>query len=187
MGLGMKETGALAGKEILDHKLIARKYVRSWLPIDVVSIIPWEYVLGGFSGGSDDDSFGKVLKMMKCIKLLRMARIFRIVNRFARVFHLNPAVVRIGLLVLGLVVGWHWIGCAYWFISSSEPVDQRGGGFVPPAQYWAVDSTCDSEEFCTGTQTSVGSRWLRSVGWAVVVTTGVGYDIEPNSDSQQAP
>ena len=71
------------GEVITDHKLIARKYFRSWFTIDLISICPFDIV--GFFVESDavkQSRMLRILRLLRLAKLLRVVRANRILQRW---------------------------------------------------------------------------------------------------------
>lgn len=78
---------------ILDPKLIARGYIRSWFFLDLISSIPLDYIFLIFN----QDNFqilhaGRALrilrfaKMLSLLRLLRLSRLLRYVSQWEEVY-----------------------------------------------------------------------------------------------------
>lgn len=61
---------------ILDSKIIARKYLKSWFLVDFISSLPLDYVFLGIEGQSY--SAGRALRILRLAKLLQLLRLLRI-------------------------------------------------------------------------------------------------------------
>lgn len=59
------------GKFITNPKKIAKRYLKSWFIIDILSIFPWEEM-------SRLDL--QLLKLLRMLRLIRMARLFKLLN-----------------------------------------------------------------------------------------------------------
>jgi len=64
------------------HRAIAIRYLRTWFPIDVLSVVPIDTILKNITVSGDDL---EVLKLIRVLRLLRLIKLMRIV-RAARVF-----------------------------------------------------------------------------------------------------
>lgn len=114
------------GHLVTDPRSIASRYARGWLLIDLVSILPLEYVaLPSSAAGSE--------VVLSClVRLTRMARFVKVLNlsklvqwAFARWTGggggtLHPAFARMAAVFLGTLLTFHWLACIWWFIGASN-------------------------------------------------------------------
>nr|CAI5833679.1 unnamed protein product [Callosobruchus analis] len=132
-----------AEQVILDPKLIARHYLRTWFFLDLISSIPLDYIFLIFNQFQDyGDSFqilhaGRALrilrlaKLLSLVRLLRLSRLVRYVSQWEEVYFLNMASVfmRIfNLICMMLLIG-HWSGCLQFLVPMLQ-------GF--PANSWVA-------------------------------------------------
>jgi hypothetical protein len=109
-----------------DAKVVRREYMSFWFPIDVISSFPidWVMMLSSDDGGTSTSSINKIVRLMrlyKMFRLLRLARLFpRVMVHFETSVKVNPAIFKLGKTLVILVMTWHLIGCAYWFVVRSE-------------------------------------------------------------------
>ena len=63
--------------EVLDRKLITKRYIKGWFMIDVVSILPFDILLdmGPLNKIARVARIGKVFRIVKLTKLLRLLKI----------------------------------------------------------------------------------------------------------------
>lgn len=78
------------GNVILDPKVIALRYLKSWFAIDFVSSLPLDYVFLGLEGQSY--SAGRALRILRLAKLLQLLRLLRI-SRLVRYVRLWQEVI----------------------------------------------------------------------------------------------
>ncbi|ETO30490.1 cyclic nucleotide-binding protein [Reticulomyxa filosa] len=69
---------------------------------------------------------------------------------------------------------WHWIGCTYWLISLKE-------GFTPANDPNVLSAWTPSDSTLNN---GFWSQYLRAYFWAIQVTTGVGNNVTPVSDTE---
>ncbi|CAH1364932.1 unnamed protein product [Tenebrio molitor] len=150
-----------AEQVILDPKLIAKHYLRTWFFLDLISSIPLDYIFLIFNQVSGDygDSFqilhaGRALrilrlaKLLSLVRLLRLSRLVRYVSQWEEVYFLNMASVfmRIfNLICMMLLIG-HWSGCLQFLVPMLQ-------GF--PANSWVAINELQ-EAF-----------WLEQYSWAL--------------------
>lgn len=126
---------------ILEPKLIARNYLRSWFFLDLISSLPLDYLFLMFNQDVGEGiqilHAGRALrilrlaKLLSLVRLLRLSRLVRYVNQWEEVYFLNMASVfmRIfNLICMMLLIG-HWSGCLQFLVPSLQ-------GF--PANSWVA-------------------------------------------------
>ncbi|XP_017068977.1 uncharacterized protein LOC108106445 isoform X8 [Drosophila eugracilis] len=147
-----------AEQVILDPKLIAKHYLRTWFFLDLISSIPLDYIFLIFNQDFSD-SFqilhaGRALrilrlaKLLSLVRLLRLSRLVRYVSQWEEVYFLNMASVfmRIfNLICMMLLIG-HWSGCLQFLVPMLQ-------GF--PSNSWV--SINELQE----------SYWLEQYSWAL--------------------
>ncbi|XP_077298443.1 potassium/sodium hyperpolarization-activated cyclic nucleotide-gated channel 2-like isoform X8 [Arctopsyche grandis] len=160
---------------ILDPKLIAKHYLRTWFFLDLISSIPLDYIFlifnqvnkycrvffnaAGFVMQDFSESFqilhaGRALrilrlaKLLSLVRLLRLSRLVRYVSQWEEVYFLNMASVfmRIfNLICMMLLIG-HWSGCLQFLVPMLQ-------GF--PSNSWVAINELQ-EAF-----------WLEQYSWAL--------------------
>ncbi|XP_063830710.1 potassium/sodium hyperpolarization-activated cyclic nucleotide-gated channel 2-like isoform X8 [Ostrinia nubilalis] len=147
-----------AEQVILDPKLIAKHYLRTWFFLDLISSIPLDYIFLIFNQDFSE-SFqilhaGRALrilrlaKLLSLVRLLRLSRLVRYVSQWEEVYFLNMASVfmRIfNLICMMLLIG-HWSGCLQFLVPMLQ-------GF--PANSWVAINELQ-EAF-----------WLEQYSWAL--------------------
>ncbi|OQV23764.1 Potassium/sodium hyperpolarization-activated cyclic nucleotide-gated channel 4 [Hypsibius exemplaris] len=115
---------------VLDPKEIARRYVRSWFFVDLISSIPFDYVVLVISIWDDDFAKSQIVhagralrilrmaKLLSLIKLLRLSRLVRYVSQFEEIYFLNIAGVfmRIFNFMCLMMLMAHWSGCIQFLV-----------------------------------------------------------------------
>ncbi|KAM7285732.1 potassium/sodium hyperpolarization-activated cyclic nucleotide-gated channel 2 [Ixodes scapularis] len=113
---------------ILDPRMIAHHYIRTWFFLDLISSIPLDYIFLIFIQDYSD-SFqllhaGRALrilrfaKMLSLLRLLRLSRLVRYVSQWEEVYFLNMASVFMkifNLICMMLLIG-HWSGCLQFLV-----------------------------------------------------------------------
>lgn len=64
-----------------DRGLIAKRYLTGWFTIDLLSVIPYDWLTCRFSSGSGNLNTMMILRLLR---LLKLARIFRASRLFRR-------------------------------------------------------------------------------------------------------
>ena len=104
------------GRKVYSRRKILRHYARTWMFVDVVSVIPYDTINVILSQGSsdpDDSSFKavRIIRLLRLLKLLRILRGMRIFKRWEARLTLNYAMLSLQKYFLTLLLAAHWIGC----------------------------------------------------------------------------
>ncbi|XP_037031741.1 potassium/sodium hyperpolarization-activated cyclic nucleotide-gated channel 2 isoform X9 [Bradysia coprophila] len=148
-----------AEQVILDPKLIAQNYLKTWFFLDLISSIPLDYIFLIFNNKDFSDSFqilhaGRALrilrlaKLLSLVRLLRLSRLVRYVSQWEEVYFLNMASVfmRIfNLICMMLLIG-HWSGCLQFLVPMLQ-------GF--PSNSWVAINELQE------------TYWLEQYSWAL--------------------
>ena len=102
-----------------DKKEIARKYLKSWFVMDLLSIFPFDYILDA----ANINQFARVLRFGKLYKLVRMTRMVRFLkllkdrNRISsnldRILKISAGFERLHFFLLILVLYLHVTACLF--------------------------------------------------------------------------
>ena len=109
-----KEDGVL----IKDPHRIAQRYARSWFIIDLVASIPLDWFV---------DTKGGINKLLRSLRLFKLFRMLRLLKLFPRLFQVletnikfNPSMIRFMRSFIIMLLMWHCIACAYWWVVRIE-------------------------------------------------------------------
>ena len=142
---------------------VARRYARSWLAVDLVSVVPFDVVaLALASSGLSFLKLLRVVRLLRVIKLLRIAKSARVVAQLRLSLGWSYATFAIAVMLCATVACIHLIACAYGLVGkvreresafrlstenvpSSAPSPRRVArvgqpDFVGAATTWAVVS-----------------------------------------------
>ncbi len=152
------------GQIVKNHYLIARRYIATYLWIDIVSAIPWEFVGGMNSEITNIFKLTKISKAARSLQMLKMANTARlrfigaIFDEFFAMHHNVRKIVSTILVVSFLI---HLNACAFGWIC----------GVGGESSWLAVASLDDASSFET---------YVSALYWSVTTITTVGYgDIVP--------
>eukprot|EP00672_Neobodo_designis_P018201 CAMPEP_0174828236 /NCGR_PEP_ID=MMETSP1114-20130205/1211_1 /TAXON_ID=312471 /ORGANISM="Neobodo designis, Strain CCAP 1951/1" /LENGTH=373 /DNA_ID=CAMNT_0016061949 /DNA_START=36 /DNA_END=1154 /DNA_ORIENTATION=- len=135
------------GEEISDQKAILRRYARSWLVPDVLSLIPLEV----FSA-----AIGHYEPAFLAGRLLRVGHLVTYFLAWERVSSLKPSIIRIVKSIFVVIFLAHFIGCIFQLIILLE------GDAAKPA-FTGSEGILEK---------SLPSRYIRSFYWSFVTMTG---------------
>ncbi len=171
--LNFRTAVKLEGVLIQDPVKIRNSYLKSWFLIDFFSTVPVDliFVVGNEDKvGTEASQINKLLRLLRIFKLLRMMKLTRILARIERYAKIDPSLIRLSKLVGILVSTWHMIACCYWFVAMLGFQGHSESQWIPPAHI-VVSSP-------------FSSQYAHAFFWAVVVTSGIGWDIYPETPAQ---
>ena len=160
------------GMWVISHRLIAKRYLRGWFTIDLLSCIPYTLISMSIKSSVDAEAAEfveqlvilRVVRLLRLIKLLRILRASRVLRRWESKLALSYAtmsLIKFGVLVATMS---HWIACA---LAMTPQIEQAVNyqGFS--------DSWFESNGLGEGTSTA--HRYLHAVYWALMTLSTVGY------------
>lgn len=135
---------------VVDTGKIARRYARTWFPIDVVSCLPINYVQlimqqiqeGSTSGNTSEAKLLKILRLLRLAKLLRLARIQRLLDRLKDDYEGLAQFLEMSKITITIFYVAHFVAC-FWYLVGDDEADIVG--------HTSADSHCtrsDNGEEC---------------------------------------
>jgi hypothetical protein len=140
----------LHGQLIMNRKMIAIEYIRSWLFVDLISSLPYTWFLAWGKGiplrqveadNTNEGSLGalantpqllrllKIAKLLKMLKILRVVKLKRILQKLDELIvtdQMDLMVTFLNLTVKIIVIA-HYMGCFFYYIGIGEMRSLRRG------------------------------------------------------------
>lgn len=121
--------------EIEDNRwIIAKVYVKGWFFIDLMAVLPFEFIIKMFIGrdasNSDVDynKFIRMSRMSKIYKLIKITRLIRLlklmkksnkgaVNKLGQKLKISQGLEKLAFFFLALMLMSHFVGCLWIFVA----------------------------------------------------------------------
>ncbi|TMW62869.1 hypothetical protein Poli38472_005487 [Pythium oligandrum] len=160
------------GVEIVDRHEIRRHYLkRSFLP-DVISTIPFDFLVETVTESKDFRSL-KLIRTIKLVKLLRLVRISKLLklnSQWMSDLDISMDTIRLLKMLIPVLMIGHYVGC-FWYYLSADGDRKRS--------WWGRIYFDDPS--------SLLSRYVASVYWATTTMTTVGFgDVVAVNSHEQA-
>lgn len=189
----------------LDEKKVAIKYLTTWFFIDFIASVPLGRIIAlsrdWNSGGIGKlNKIARVLRFVKIAKLFRVLKLGRVVTLLQIRFGVNGnyfKLVSAGFFLLGV---WHYIACVFWYISYETGFCDWGAaetgqdvlyfkfgdaaGFDTPNGF--IECLSDWVPWASIVDESLQTQYTQAFFWAVMITTGVGKDVAPETNIEVA-
>lgn len=162
-------------KIIMDGKMIACKYLKSWFCLDFFSSVPFDLITAGIMPSFTPARLLKMGKVAKVMKLLRISKLLKVfagselmesIEEKTSGRSLAQTSVRLGQLIGMACVLAHWLACFGAAVDSGSLDNYFEGQGFEPTRF---------------------QLYLAAVYWAWSTLSTVGYgDITPSSDAERA-
>jgi len=106
---------------VLDKKTIALRYIRTWFPIDLVAVIPFELFFlmfgasGSVCGGDGGGGAGNVAGIFKILRLLRLGRVMKVLDKLS-----GANIVRFIYYLVAFLLVAHLLACLWWVVGKTK-------------------------------------------------------------------
>ncbi len=137
------------GKVISNKREVAYRYLRGWFSADLIAALPIGFILT-FVVVPD----GSAIHLLRILALVKLFRVSRTLQRVGGI-NINPAILRLFLLVFWILLAAHVISCG-WVFLNEVPADMPHH-----------------------------TRYIRAFYWTITTLTTIGYgDITPQGINQ---
>eukprot|EP00753_Platysulcus_tardus_P006023 PLAT139.1.p1 GENE.PLAT139.1~~PLAT139.1.p1 ORF type:complete len:2901 (+),score=1538.69 PLAT139.1:33-8735(+) len=181
---------------IMDRSAIWRRYRARLLQLDLAANLPLDYILA-FTVGALPATLARFLRLLRLVHVSKYSRslTYLLLERV----RVRAAWRRLAYMFAQLAILLHWVGCGWHAIAAAESA--AGASVLSAGRPQPEYADCLRESTlgggCTwldwdglplaGAGADVFARYVRSVYWAIVAMTTVGYgDIRPFSTLESA-
>ncbi len=142
---------------VTDRKAIAKRYLKGWFFLDLLATLPftWIFISSRFS------ALNRIFRFFRLARLFKLFGSTKTLNRARKLSFVNPAFMRLFVLIFWILVAGHLVACGWIFIDGV-------GKYTSGGEY-----------------TSNGAVYLEAFYWTVTTLTTIGYgDITPANPVQ---
>ncbi|MCE9599761.1 MAG: cyclic nucleotide-binding domain-containing protein [Spirochaetia bacterium] len=121
--------------EILDGRLIVKRYLRTWFVIDLFAAMPF-FLL-------DDSLVSEAIPLIRTIRIVQIQRLFKLarlntlLKEIYNIQSLSPGLLRLGYFVLLMTLAAHWLACG-WILLGGIPGEENPVTLYIKAGYFTV-------------------------------------------------
>lgn len=166
-------------------------YLTSYFIFDLVSIVPFDYIIA-YSTGQGEDLLDnpqqimllRITRLVRLTKLLRIIRIARLFERFEDALNVRSGILKLWKFFLMTVLTSHWLACLYVLVAVLTPTDCTWmnhyftGGYVLHGE---------QSPHCIPIPSDVAvynfEKYVAALYWSVMTVATVGYgDVPPQTE-----
>eukprot|EP00931_Biecheleriopsis_adriatica_P062971 TRINITY_DN38067_c0_g1_i1.p1 TRINITY_DN38067_c0_g1~~TRINITY_DN38067_c0_g1_i1.p1 ORF type:complete len:821 (-),score=108.15 TRINITY_DN38067_c0_g1_i1:53-2515(-) len=154
---------------------IAVRYIRSWLLLDLLASVPWEWLAlsdsDALAGSTKSARLFRIFRILRMLRLLRIMKVWKLLDALEHYFESHRMAVFLAgmarvLCIIILIV--HWSACLWHIVGDNSDPDKN----------WILHKI--------GSDASADSRYVWSLYFALTTMSTVGYgDITPQNSSER--
>lgn len=168
------------GSIVMEHRSIIMHYMRTWMVIDLVVLVPdWLFTFIDALGPEGDGNNGHTgLKLLRVLRLFRLARLVRLMKLGGFFEKINDQIdseyisicTNIAKMMLRLMTIWHIIACMFFAISINDWHGHPYGKWI---------------DFYEVREKHWGYQYLTAYHWSIAQFTPAPSNVQPQNPSER--
>jgi len=196
---GVREEGYEPGDIVTDKSRIARVYLQTWFPIDLLSTIPWSVLADAISGNSEAAQMAKLTKFVKFLRGLRLIRMLRLAKLAAiwervearlgcsLILRQSFALIRVIAVLIGIC---HWNACIWWMVGQEhslfvEMASEEAQIQWKNQRHWTTLERDIGGELSKWIEQSVWSQYVFCFYWTLGVMRTMPSEVTPVNNTER--
>ena len=149
------------GRLVTNSRKLMCHYAKTWLLVDLLSVLPLQYVL--VLSGEDLTQSSKntgflALRMVRLVRMVRITKIFHLASKYDDMVKVQ-GILQVGFTVFTIVLAMHILAC-FWYMAGTQ--DQiLGDGTI--LYGWASPNSPSGAPWKNVTHVSVTTRYINSL------------------------
>jgi voltage-gated potassium channel len=126
----------LGNAEIKDPTKIRERYLKGWFGLDLLSSIPFDYILAPYFPG-----YAALIRATRLLRLFRLVKIAQFMQKLSKANVINPAILRMLFLGFWVMLVAHWAACGWIAVGGGNiGPEWTGNGYLYYVRslYWAI-------------------------------------------------
>ena len=169
----------IEGHMCYEWRECAIKYMKGWLFVDIVSVIPYDLIeldTGDYANRSTEDQ-EQLLMLLKLLRILRIAKVMkilraaRILKRMEQQMSIKFGVVKLVKFFVLIIMVAHWMACTYYLAGSLQSDSTSHESWINSHEYPA--------------EYTIGDMYVLALYWAIMTITTIGYGDVPSGTTSE--
>eukprot|EP00935_MAST-01C_sp_MAST-1C-sp1_P001283 g1283.t1 len=160
---------------VVSHKKIAKRYLKQWFLIDLISLIQYDLIgMAAVGGGVDDLAMLRIMRCARLIKLVRIIRASKLMQKLKVKKGVKSSTIKLFFSLVVVCITVHWLAC---IIGLTTRIEGGEKGWLPryykkvngKEKPWPATEQEQSEE--------ANALYLFCMYYAISTLTGMGIDV----------
>ena len=160
---------------VMNGRLIARRYLRSWFAVDLAAVFPITAILTAATSAAEQSPSSRLARLLRLTRLPRLLRLFKFV-RVTSYLNFNPNLFRLVRLIGSLFIIVHLVACGLHLVHLLQQIVAIPSEEAPLEVDPEALETWVTHAIATGQlRDALGDRYVMALYWSIMTMSTVGY------------